>query len=280
MSHYSGPLLTRPVAEALLAARDAGAGEWAGSLDLMLSNGNALLESDAWQWRGQRYPYPPMLKDRTVHFWDGDAFSPVARFAGSLIKLVPTEWGAPTFEIDGIKMLPTAKESPFEDARRKVALIEPRGKQVLDTCGGLGYFAACCLASGVARIQSFEKNADVLWLRTLNPWSPDPDAPASGDRLQLAHADVSQAITRLADASMDALLHDPPRFGIAGELYSRVFYDQLARVLRRGGRLFHYTGSPNKLTSGRDVPREVAKRLEQVGFKAQLALDGVLATRR
>ncbi len=30
----------------------------------------------------------------------------------------------------------------------------------------------------------------------------------------------------------------------------------------------------------RDVPREVAKRLEKAGFKAELALDGVLAIRR
>jgi uncharacterized protein len=280
VSHDSGPLLTRPVAEALLAARDAGAGEWTGSMDLGVSSGAASLEAETWQWRGQRYPYPPRLKDRTIYHWDGEAFVPVSRFCGALIKLVPTEWGAPTFEIDGIKMLPTSKESPFEDARRKVALVEPRGKVVLDTCGGLGYFAACCLEAGVARIHSFEKNADVLWLRTLNPWSPDPGAPASGGRLELTHADVSQAIMQIADASVDALLHDPPRFGIAGELYSQAFYDQLARVLRRGGRLFHYTGSPNKLTSGRDVPREVAKRLEKAGFKAQLALDGVLATRR
>lgn len=279
MPHYSGPLLTRPLAEALLAARDAGADEWVGSLDLGRSNASASLQTDTWQWQGQRYPYPHRLKDRTIHYWDGDAFAPVARYAGALIKLVPTEWDAPTFEIDGIKMLPTAKESPVADARRKVALVEPRGKVVLDTCGGLGYFAACCLEAGVARILSFEKNADVLWLRTLNPWSPDPDAPASGGRLQLTHADVVQAIAQVADASVDALLHDPPRFGIAGELYSQAFYGQLARVLRKGGRLFHYTGSPNKLTSGRDVPREVARRLEQVGFKAQLALDGVLATR-
>ncbi len=71
-------------------------------------------------------------------FWDGDVFRPASRFDSSLIKLVPTEWGAPTFEIDGIKMLPTLQVSPFEDAARKVALIEPRGKVVLDTCGGLG----------------------------------------------------------------------------------------------------------------------------------------------
>ncbi|WP_445146525.1 class I SAM-dependent methyltransferase [Dyella sp. Tek66A03] len=280
MAHYSGPLLTRPVAETLLAARDAAASEWIGSLDLGRSQGSAPLQADAWHWKGQRYPYPHKLKDRTIYYWDGDEFAPISRFSGSLIKLVPTEWGAPTFEIDGIKMLPTAKESPFEDARRKVALVEPRGKVLLDTCGGLGYFAACCLEADVASIHSFEKNPDVLWLRTLNPWSPDPDEPAQGGRLQLTQADVSQVIAQVADASVDALLHDPPRFGIAGELYSQVFYDHLARVLRRGGRLFHYTGSPNKLTSDRDVPREVAKRLEKAGFKAQLALDGVLAIRR
>jgi uncharacterized protein len=280
VSHYSGPLLTRPVAEAMLSARDSGASEWSGSLDLDIRKDTVLLSKDGWQWRGQAYPYPEKLKDRTIYFWDGEEFSAVSRFAGSLIKLVPTEWGAPTFEIDGIKMLPTSKESPFVDARRKVALIEARGKVVLDTCGGLGYFAAACLEAGAARIRSYEKNADVLWLRTLNSWSPDPDAPASGGRLELTHADVSAVIMEIGNASVDALLHDPPRFGIAGELYSQVFYDQLARVLRRGGRLFHYTGSPNKLTSGRDVPREVSKRLEKAGFKPQLALDGVLAIRR
>lgn len=275
-----GPLLTRVVGDALLAARDGGAAVWTGSLDLGRTTDDVRLDGDAWNWRGASYPYPSRLKDRTIYEYDGDEFVAVSRFAGSLIKLVPTEWNVPTFEIDGIKMLCTSKHSPMDDARQKVALVEPRGKVVLDTCGGLGYFAACCLEAGVARIVSFEKNPDVLWLRTINPWSPDPEAPETGGRLQLGQADVAQAITQIGDASMDAVLHDPPRFGIAGELYSQSFYDQVARVLRRGGRLFHYTGSPNRLTSGRDVPREVMKRLEKAGFKAQLALDGVLATRR
>ena len=277
MPHYSGPLLTRETAKALLDARTRAAPHWRGSLDLGRNLDEVALADGAWEWRGVRYPYTDTLKDRTIYWFDGGDWSPASRYAGSLIKLVPTAWGAPTFEIDGIKMLPTSKESPLDDARRKVALVQPRGKTVLDTCAGLGYFAACCLEAGVAKIQSYEKNDSVLWLRTLNPWSPDPDAAESGGRLQLAHADVSQAIAALPDASFDALLHDPPRFGIAGELYSQAFYDQLARVLRRGGSLFHYTGTPNKLTSGRDVPREVAKRLEKAGFKAQLALDGVLA---
>lgn len=280
MTHYSGPLLTLPIAQALCASRDCGQPLWTGSLDLGRSQSELALAPDQWTLAGQSFPYPGKLKDRTIYWWDGEAFAPISRFSGSLIKLVPTEWGAPTFEIDGIKMLPTAKVSPFDDARHKVSLVQPRGKAVLDTCGGLGYFAACCLEAGAASICSFEKNADVLWLRQLNPWSPDPDAPFAGGRLQLTHADVVQILPTLGAASVDAILHDPPRFGIAGELYSQAFYNELARVLRRGGRLFHYTGSPNRLTSGRDVPREVCRRLETAGFTAQPELDGVLAIRR
>ena len=101
------------------------------------------------------------------------------------MKLVPTEWGAPTFEVDGIKMLPTAKLSPYVDAERKVALIQPRGKRILDTCGGLGYFAAWCVLGSAARVDSYENNPDVVWLRRLNPWSP-----REGALLKLAATDI------------------------------------------------------------------------------------------
>ncbi len=278
MERYSGPLLTRQLAVLLLARRDSGALSWTASMDLGRSQDLVKLAADAWQWREQCFPYPFDLKDRTIHFWDGEDFVPVSRYSGALIKLVPSEWDVPTFEIDGIKMLPTARESPLDDARRKVALVQPAGKTVLDTCGGLGYFATCALEAGAMQVRSFERNADVLWLRSINPWSPDANAHA--DRFSVQHANVLEAIDTLADASFGAALHDPPRFGIAGELYSAAFYAQLARVLKRGARLFHYTGTPNKRSSGRDLPREVARRLQTVGFKAEPAMDGVLAIRR
>jgi len=246
MPHYTSPLLTRDLADALIAARASGAACVVASFDLGRTKDEATIEADDWQWRGARYPWPEGLKERTIYCFDGESFAPLQRYAGSLIKLVPTEWGTPTFEIDGIKMLVSAQIAPMADAQRKVALVQPRGKQILDTCGGLGYFAACCLAEGAARVLSFEKNASVLWLREHNPWSPDPDSADAGGRLQLVHGDVAEAIRALPEQSFDAVLHDPPRFGIAGELYAQLFYDQLARVLRPGGRLFHYTGAPNR----------------------------------
>ena len=270
-------LITRAVIETLRAAYEAGATQATASFDLGRSVEDVTLDGEGWQWRGQHHRWPEGLKERTIYYRDGEVLAPLQRYSGALIKLVPTEWGAPTFEIDGIKMLPTSQVSPYDDARRKVDLVQPRGKRVLDTCGGLGYFAAWCLAEGAAEVHSFEKNADVLWLREHNPWSPDPAADA---RLRLRHGDISQLIAALPDEGFDAALHDPPRFGIAGELYSQAFYDQLARVLRPRGRLFHYTGTPNAKTSGRDVPGEVAKRLEKAGFTAERALDGVLAVKR
>ncbi|MET0983879.1 MAG: SAM-dependent methyltransferase [Steroidobacteraceae bacterium] len=268
------PLLTLKLHTQLLAAVRSGATKLECSLDLDRSLTEVNVAADCWFWQQIRYPYLDQCKERTVYYWDGERFDTVARFTNALIKLVSTEWGAPTFEIDGIKMLPTAQISPYEDARRKVEWIQPRGKTILDTCGGLGYFAAWCLQGGAARVQSYEKNGDVIWLRSLNPWSPQADA-----RLTLLHEDVVTAIATLPDAGFDAILHDPPRFGIAGELYSQAFYDHLARVVRRKGVLFHYTGTPNKLTSGRDVPREVAQRLQRAGFVTELKGDGVLARR-
>ena len=273
------PLLTRDSADTLRRAHDKGAADWQGSLDLGRSQDSVALDADSFHFRGQPYPWPGKLKDRTLYYWDGEDFAPISRYSGSLIAGAH-RMGRTDVRDRRHQDAAHPKLSPFEDARRKVELVAPAGKVILDTCGGLGYFAACALEAGVGQIRSFEKNADVMRLRTLNPWSPDPDSAAAGGRLQFSHGDVSQQIEQVASSSVDAILHDPPRFGIAGELYSQVFYDHLARVIRKGGRLFHYTGAPNKLTSGRDVPREVAKRLEKAGFKAELALDGVLAVKR
>ncbi len=269
------PLLTLKVHEQLCSAVRDGTAEVQCSLDLDRSITRVKLSDSCWSWQGQRFPYLSACKDRTVYYWDGNAFQPISRFTHSLIKLVPTEWGAPTFEIDGIKMLPTARISPYADAQAKVALIEPRGKAVLDTCGGLGYFAAWCVQGQAKSVLSFEKNPDVIWLRSLNPWSPEV-----GDTLTLTQGDIAELIGNIPDASVDAVLHDPPRFGIAGELYSQDFYCHLSRVLKRNGRLFHYTGAPNKLTSGRDVPIEVSKRLRHAGFATELSGDGVLAVNK
>jgi uncharacterized protein len=268
------PLLTAETWRQLAEARAAGKTYLHCSLDLQRSHSKVNLTESYWESDGAHYTYLDRCKERTVYAWMDGGFQPISRYRDSLIKLVPTSWGPPTFEIDGIKMLPSAERSPYADAERKVKKLETRGKTVLDCCGGLGYFAAWCLIEGAAAIHSFEINPDVIWLRSLNPWSPTPDA-----RLTLREADVASAIEAMPALSYDVVLHDPPRFAIAGQLYSEQFYRQLARVIKPRGRLFHYTGAPNKIARGRDLAAEVIRRLAAAGFEAKKDGDGVMGRR-
>jgi len=106
-----GPLLTLPVLETLRGAALAGAATVECSLDLQRSAVMVEVGDAGWIWKGQRFPYPQICKAGTIYYWGGESFQPAARFTTSLIKLVPTDWGPPTFEIDGIKMLPTRSQA-------------------------------------------------------------------------------------------------------------------------------------------------------------------------
>src|SRR5579864_598781 len=164
------PLLTASVHAKLRAALDSGDTTVSCSLDLERSQTRVSLGARSWEWQGKSYPYLQRCRERTIYYWTGSTFEVAARYSGALVKLVPTRWGPPGFEIDGIKMLPSEHIDPYEDAARKVALVQPAGKSILDTCGGLGYFAACCHRAGAASVHSYEKSEDVLWIRSLNPW--------------------------------------------------------------------------------------------------------------
>ena len=77
--------------------------------------------------------------------------------------------------------------------------------------------------------------------------------------------DAYEVVQTLKDSSFTCIIHDPPTFSLAGELYSGAFYQQLFRVLKRGGRLYHYIGDPNSKASG-GVTKGALKRLQEAGF--------------
>lgn len=276
-SHPAPPaLLTPAVVAAIREATRRGAATVTVSFDLGRSQTAVEPLPDGWRQDGRVERFPDRVRERTVYARHADGWAPVARYGSALYKLVPTDWGPPTFEIDGIKMLPSQQVSPLEDAHRKIALVAVHGARVLDTCGGLGYFAVAALEAGARSIRSFEKSPEVRWLRTQNPWSPTADP-----RLELTAGDVTEHLDALPTGAVDVILHDPPRFGIAGELYAGTLYRQFVRLLAPHGRLFHYTGTPNRLTSGRNVPAEVARRLTEAGFAAVRRVgDGLVAQRR
>ncbi|NOZ22204.1 MAG: methyltransferase domain-containing protein [Planctomycetes bacterium] len=180
-------------------------------------------------------------------------------------KLSPTA-GAPTLEIDGVQMHRTKDIDPFEDSRLKVEGTVRRGDTVLDTCGGLGYTAIWAARKGAERVVSVEVYDSVRELRAENPWSRELYQPP----IEMVDGDAFEVVRSMDDASFDAVIHDPPRFSLAGELYSGEFYCHLFRILKRGGRLFHYTGAPHSRSGRRDVPAEVQRRLQAAGFRTRL----------
>jgi len=178
---------------------------------------------------------------------------------GVYYALIPTNT-APTIMISGIQM--HKRDDPWDDARRKVKSVIRTGDWVFDTCGGLSYTAQCCLFQGAAVVVSSEPNPYVRRLRRSNPWS----RRWSSEGL-INHATTAQSLIEEIDTrSMDCVIHDPPRFSLAGELYGARFYTSLHRILRKGGRLFHYTGVPYEKRRGKSFVHGVARRLSEVGF--------------
>ncbi len=189
-------------------------------------------------------------------------------------QLVQPERGKPTtIEIDGIHMHRIKGMDPYTDARLKVRTLSvKRGMAAWDTCGGLGYTTIFLLRSG-AQVLTTEKDPNVLKLARINPWSREMW------RADVRNANAFYFAKKLPDESFHRVLHDPPRFSLAGELYSLEFYRELFRVLKPGGALYHYTGSPGR-KRGKDIQRGVIRRLLQAGFRyvrREPRTEGVIA---
>jgi predicted methyltransferase len=133
---------------------------------------------------------------------------------------------------------------------------------MLDTSMGLGY-TAIEAAKRAQHVLTLELDPTVVEIAARNPWSR---ALFSAPNIERRLGDSIDVIAGFADETFDRILHDPPTLALAGDLYSGAYYQQLFRLLKRGGRLFHYIGdlaSP----SGQRTSRGVIERLGKAGFR-------------
>lgn len=174
--------------------------------------------------------------------------------------LYPTR-RAPTFLNSGLPMHRIKDTDPTADTKAKIAAARPILGTVLDTCTGLGY-TAIEAAQTAAQVVTIEVDPAVVEIARLNPWSrrlfEDP-------KIIRKIGDVTELVEAFEARNFSRILHDPPAFSIAGDLYSGDFYRELHRVLSNNGRLFHYIGDLDS-PSGRRVARGAAERLRKVGF--------------
>lgn len=175
-------------------------------------------------------------------------------------SLMPTS-GAPTMLISGIPMHRIKDTEPHRDTLSKIKAITPLSGHVLDTTMGLGY-TAIEAAKAADQVTTIELDPTVVDICRDNPWSQDLfDNP----RITRLVGDSYDLINQFADETFTRIVHDPPMFNLAGELYATDFYRQLLRVLRPSGRVFHYIGNPAS-KSGRGVTRGAIRRLHEAGF--------------
>lgn len=175
-------------------------------------------------------------------------------------SLLPTQ-GVPSMLIAGFTMHRIVDTDPMQDTLQKVATLAPIIGTVLDTATGLGY-TAIKAARTAQHVVTIELDPGAQQIASLNPWSQEL---FHNRKIEQVMGDAFEVVPTFADAYFDRIIHDPPVFSLAGELYSGVFYQQLFRVLKRGGRLFHYIGDLNSKSSG-TVSKGVLRRLQEAGF--------------
>ena len=175
-------------------------------------------------------------------------------------SLMPTA-GPPSLLVAGFTMYRIDDCDPRMDTLAKVKAIEPLTGCVLDTATGLGY-TAIEAARTADRVHTIELDPATQEIAKLNPWSR---ALFDSPNISRHVGDSYDVVDTFAAGMFDRIIHDPPAFSLAGQLYAGEFYRKLYRVLGKSGRLFHYIGNPASRSIA-NTTRGVCERLRAVGF--------------
>jgi uncharacterized protein len=195
---------------------------------------------------------------------------------GKYYKLYQAVEGqAPTIVIAGATMHTIVGKAPMQDAADKVAALPRRIRGAcLDTCCGLGYSAQLLSDRIGGPVTTCELDPNVLEMAALNPWSEGLFDPS---RVSIDPRDLRDVVAECGDGTLGCIFHDPPTVHQAGELYAESLYVEFARILARGGVLYHYVGTPGKRRRGQDYAAGVMRRMASAGFtRTKRVWGGVL----
>jgi hypothetical protein len=261
-------ILSRFQAAPLLSAHEKGAQTLAVSPDLGLSEVQVTLGDDDVRFpRGEALTWEQIaeiaeseLNAFTLRDGELEKVMVYSEYTDRLYSLMPTG-RAPTMLISGIPMHRIKNTDPHADTLAKIRVARPSGR-VLDTATGLGY-TAIEAAKRAHHVTTIELDPAALDIARQNPWSRSLfDNP----KITQVIGDSFKEVQAFPDSAFDCIIHDPPTFSLAGDLYSGEMYAHLFRILRRGGRLFHYIGNLES-PSGAGVARGSIRRLKAAGFR-------------
>ena len=261
ISHYQ--------AQEALSARQKGMETVEISLDLGLSTSRIVINSDGLHLQaGKIIKWVDVEEIRksssSCYAIQNETLRPIQFYSELTDKpysLYPTK-RAPTMLVAGIPMHRIKDTDPHQDTLEKLRAIKPVVGRVLDTATGLGY-TAIEAARTADHVTTIEIDPAALQVCRFNPWSQELfDNP----KISQLIGDSFEMVIRMESGHFSRIIHDPPAFSLAGELYSGDFYRELFRVLRNRGFLYHYIGDPLS-KSGHNITAGVIRRLEQAGFR-------------
>ena len=214
------------------------------------------------------------IRENFLYAWDGKDLYKLAIFDQHLYKLRMLG-EKPILEIDGVRMHLVKEFADVFDYSKKIVQLLRIGPEddVLDTCTGLGY-TAIAAAKHARKVTTIEYSRAVLKLAEWNPWSKEL---FKSRNIEIINGDAYEEVPRLKPM-FTRIIHDPPRFSHAGQLYSSEFYRRLASASKKGALLFHYFGSLG--SKNRNISKEVRTRLSESGWgveKFYPALQGCVA---
>jgi predicted methyltransferase len=259
--------LTHKEAQMILDALNEQESQISVSLDLGLSTRSIVLTRDGIKVGNVTLRKNDLEKiasdSKNVYFFLKDGIFKAAIFRDNhLYRLYPTE-AAPALMIDSWLMHRIKDTDPLTDAHNKARFVK-KGQNALEIGTGLGYSAIACLERGASSVVTIERDENVLELAKINPYSQklfkDP-------RVEIIQGDAIEKIKEVEE-TFDIILHDPPAFPIAGDLYSYEFYVSLHERLKPKGRLLHYVGAPGKRYRRKSFEAGIRKRLLKAGFSS------------
>ncbi|MFQ5583107.1 MAG: hypothetical protein ACE5GL_01575 [Calditrichia bacterium] len=114
---------------------------------------------------------------------------------------------------------------------------------MLDSCCGLGYTAiALGKLKSVTEVICTGQSRTILKICRENPWSADL---FGSQKINLICGKSAELVQTFPEGYFSAILHDPPRYSLAPQLYEEKFSGNCGVFLSHRGRIYHYTGQPN-----------------------------------
>lgn len=195
-------------------------------------------------------------KDKTCYLIENNKFVKLQFFSektNKLYKLIPTS-NKPILKISATSM----HKKPFIE---KIKNLQLKGK-ILDSGSGLGY-TAIAASQSANQIITIEWDPNVILIAKLNPYS---QKLYTNKNITQINADLTKEIKKYKNNEFDNIILDAGTVNQSGDFFSTKNYEQIYRVLKQGGKIFHYLPQSG-IKHGRDYISEIILRFKRIGFK-------------